>query len=48
MHKTNICFDSKLWNKYFPNIETKIKKILKKSINSERKFLKKTLKLLFY
>ena len=41
MHKTNICFDTELWNKYFPNIETKIKKILKKSIDSERKLLKK-------
>ena len=41
MHKTNICFDTKVWNKNVPDIGTKIKKILKKSIESQRKLFKK-------
>tara|TARA_B100000963_G_scaffold209854_1_gene182786 strand:- start:9429 stop:9881 length:453 start_codon:yes stop_codon:yes gene_type:complete len=45
MHKINISIDSKEWIKNFPNIEKKIRQILKKSIMSEKIFLKKKIEL---
>ena len=41
MHKINICIDSKIWIKYYPNIDKKIKQILKGSIKSEKNFVHK-------
>ena len=41
MHKINICLESKVWNKYCSSIDKKIKKILKKSIESEKIFRQK-------
>tara|TARA_X000000950_G_scaffold266290_1_gene341596 strand:- start:380 stop:832 length:453 start_codon:yes stop_codon:yes gene_type:complete len=41
MHKINICLDSKIWIKNVPKIENKIRQILKKSIMTEKLFIKK-------
>ena len=41
MHKTTINFDSPRWQKIDANIGNKVKKILKKSVQIEKKFLKK-------
>ncbi len=41
MIKMNICFDAQIWNRKLPNIQHKIRKILKKSINSEKKLINK-------
>ncbi|MAK12730.1 MAG: rRNA maturation RNase YbeY [Candidatus Pelagibacter sp.] len=41
MHKTNIFLDSKKWSKHIPNIEMRIKKILKRSIECDKKLSKK-------
>ena len=41
MHKINICLDSKIWIKNAPKIENKIRQILKKSIMTEKLFIKK-------
>ena len=38
MHKINICEESKAWKKHCSSIDKKIKKILKKSIESEEIF----------
>lgn len=45
MHKIYISCDSKIWLKDSTNIEKKIKKILKKSIMSEKKFLSKNIEI---
>ena len=37
MNKINICLDSKIWISKLPNIEKIVKKILQKSISSEKK-----------
>ena len=37
MNKINICLDSKIWIRKLPNIEKIVKKILQKSISSEKK-----------
>ena len=41
MHKTTINFDSPRWQKIDANIGNKVKKILKKSVQIEKKFSKK-------
>lgn len=41
MHKTTINFDSPRWQKIDANIGNKVKKILKKGVQIEKKFLKK-------
>ena len=37
MNKINICLDSKIWISKLPNVENIVKKILQKSISTEKK-----------
>ncbi len=45
MHKINICLESEAWIKYYPDIDKTINKILKKSINSTKIFIKKNIEI---
>lgn len=45
MHKINIRTESKMWFKHNPNIDKKIKQILRRSINSEKIFFHKNIEI---